>query len=176
VSIFPPSVPQQAFELVNQQGCRVSFDEETTISAPAYAVINGAQTAIVIVNTTACQIKFYGELPLDNPIRGAWLVSYSEAATLALQAEADRPLIPLERGRGVFMSLCSACHGVYGEGAPGIPSLDTDEVRRLTDQQLLDTIRFGRPNTVMVAWGNVLSEEDIAALLVLVRNIGSLSR
>ena len=54
----------------------------------------------------------------------------------------------IEAGRQSFVEICSACHGVNGEGGRG-PSLVGRFVRRLSDQQLFSSIQKGVPGTDM---------------------------
>ena len=54
----------------------------------------------------------------------------------------------IEAGRQTFVETCSACHGVNGEGGRG-PSLVGRFVRRLSDQQLFNSVQKGVPGTDM---------------------------
>lgn len=171
LSLYPtnPEIPPNAVDLIAKNGCNIEFEGFG-------GSINGSFTsftqAVVEVEAVTCQVKFYGEITLHEPVRGAFAAEYSESATLALVQ--DAVLTPLERGKGVFYNYCSACHGSYAEGAPGIPSLDTDQVRVKTDEELLTIINNGILNTVMPAWGNVLTDEDKQGLLLLIRDLSVL--
>ncbi len=71
----------------------------------------------------------------------------------------------------LFVENCSACHGPTGEGSGIAPPLNSEELRaRLDDQAIAATITNGRPGTAMPAWGGRLSDEEIAALVALIRN------
>ncbi len=169
LSIYPnnPEIPQSALTLIQQNGCNITF--ESLEAEGISGVIASPTDAYFQVNVTACTVKFYGDVALDAPLTGEFTMSYDEAVTLALLN--PEPPTPLERGRSLFSMYCSACHGTYGEGAPGIPSLATDDVRNRTDDELLQIVTNGVINTVMPAWGNVLTPEDLQAVLLLVRNI-----
>ncbi|MCA9903820.1 MAG: c-type cytochrome, partial [Anaerolineae bacterium] len=118
--------------------------------------------------------KFYGPVTLGEPLQGEFDVAYDAELTEMIRNPAE--LTPIERGRRVFATYCSACHGSYAEGLPGIPSLNTDQVRSYTDEQLLTIISNGVINTAMPAWGIVLSPEDLQGAFELVRNIEILSQ
>jgi plastocyanin/DNA-binding beta-propeller fold protein YncE len=68
----------------------------------------------------------------------------------------------------VFRDSCGGCHGPHREGGTG-PALIPE---RLTsdDEFYFDTIKNGRPGTVMPAWGTLgLSDEEIWALVGYIR-------
>jgi cytochrome c5 len=170
-SFYPTHVPEKARELVNQKGCLLHFDSLTSEDGRIKGQFLTNRDAAIILRAEDCTVKFFGDILLDEPITGTWLVSYSEGATLALKQAANQPLTPLERGMAVFLNQCSACHGISGEGSPGIPSLNTENVRKRTDEELLEIINNGVFNTTMPAWGAVLTEEDKAGLLVLLHDL-----
>jgi nitrite reductase (NO-forming)/hydroxylamine reductase len=69
----------------------------------------------------------------------------------------------------VFRDTCGGCHGPHREGGTG-PALIPE---RLTsnDEFYFDTIKNGRPGTVMPAWGSLgLSDEEIWALVGYIRS------
>lgn len=176
LSIYPigPDIPEGAVALINQNGCNVDFETVTAPDAAIRGTFLDDTTALVRIETSACSVKFFGEITFAEPISGEFVAEYNEEATLVLQNKASTPLTPIELGRGVFLNYCSACHGVYGEGAPGIPSLNTEEVRRRSDEQLLEIINLGVINTAMPAWGQILKEEEKQGVLQLLRNIETL--
>ena len=70
-----------------------------------------------------------------------------------------------------FQVNCSACHGadrrgISGLGLPLLPDALTQE-----DDFYFDTIKNGRPGTVMPAWGETadVSDDDIHALIAFLR-------
>lgn len=97
--------------------------------------------------------------------------------------------ISVERGIGLFTTLCYSCHGEQGQGAvvPGVqperlaPPLnradlrptDPDEARKKYDF-IYKTIERGRPNTPMPAWGQSdggsLFQEQMNDLTLLILN------
>lgn len=171
LSLYPThtEIPPNAVDLIAKNGCNIEFDG---FGGPINGSFKSFTQAVVEVEAVTCEVKFYGNITLIEPVRGVFAAEYSESATLSLAQGAV--LTPLERGKGVFYNYCSACHGSYAEGAPGIPSLDTDQVRAKTDEELLTIINNGVLNTVMPAWGNVLSDEEKQGLLLLIRDLSVL--
>jgi mono/diheme cytochrome c family protein len=171
LSIYPddPSIPESARTLIQQNGCNVSIEalESAEFSVSFYS----STDAHVRVSVSECAVKFYGPVALAEPLNGEFAVAHDEALTQALLHPAEVELTPIERGRRVFAQYCSACHGAYAEGAPGIPALNTDQVRRYSDEQLMNIIRNGVSSTIMPAWGSVLSAEDLQGVFELVRQI-----
>ena len=81
----------------------------------------------------------------------------------------------MERGQGVFMSQCAACHQPNGQGLPaaGFPALTGDSLAadpaRLADH--IDIVLHGsRVNPAMAAFGRTLNDLDIAAVITYERN------
>ncbi len=93
------------------------------------------------------------------------------------------------RGRTVYQANCASCHGAQGEGQPGwkMPRADgaylppphdsTGHTWHHSDQHLLDIIRRGGQaayggtgfTSGMPAWGDRLSEDEIAAVLAYIK-------
>ena len=95
----------------------------------------------------------------------------TEAVDLAVLYEGeDIPEIPSE-AYTLFAQNCTACHGPAGDGTNIAPPLNRAELReRMDDSEIFDTIQNGRPGTAMPVWGNQLTNEDISALVALIRN------
>ena len=169
LSIYPNTtdIPPQALTLVQQNGCNVEF--ETLDTAVITGVFASTTEAFVRIDVSECTIKYFGPYSLAQPVHGQFMIAYDEIVTQLLLNPAEPT--PIERGRRVFAQYCSGCHGSYAEGAPGIPALNTDQVRGYTDEELSNIVRNGVINTTMPAWGAVLSEEDILGTLELVRSI-----
>ena len=87
------------------------------------------------------------------------------------------------KGKTAFLSTCSACHGA---DAKGVPSLGKDMttsvfIKGLTDDQLLDFVKKGRPssdpaNTTKVDMppkgGNpALSDQDLYDVIAFIRTV-----
>lgn len=70
----------------------------------------------------------------------------------------------------VFLDQCSECHGVFGEGGPGVADLTDRKVVRMTDEDLLEIINDGVEGTEMEAWERILTEEEKEAVILVIRN------
>ncbi|MFQ5716929.1 MAG: c-type cytochrome, partial [Nitrospinales bacterium] len=93
----------------------------------------------------------------------------------------------LDLGKKVFFKRCVWCHGVKGEGdGPSAKLLITNPRNflqgtfkiRQTDSgelpfeaDLIKTVTTGLPGSAMPAWGGVLSEEEIAAVVQFVKTL-----
>ncbi len=81
-------------------------------------------------------------------------------------------------GKEVFTVNCESCHGPQGHGdGPAAASLDPKPrnlpqfVQLVGDDYLFWRVSEGVPGTSMVAWSNVLSEEDIWNVIAYVRTL-----
>lgn len=171
LSIYPnyPDIPPAALTLIQQNGCNLAIESLRDAMIDGYFYT--PREARVHVNVTECSVKYYGTVTLSEPLNGAFVIAYDDTLTQAILHPVEIELTPIERGQRVFAQYCSACHGADAEGAPGIPALNTDQVRGYSDEQVLTIISSGVINTVMPAWGNVLSDEDLDGVFQLVRNI-----
>jgi cytochrome c oxidase subunit 2 len=74
-------------------------------------------------------------------------------------------------GEDVYATQCATCHQADGQGlAPGYPALAGSRVAIGPLQDHIDIVLHGREGTAMQAWGDMLSETDIAAALTYTRN------
>lgn len=72
----------------------------------------------------------------------------------------------------VYESFCSQCHGLAGEGGVG-PAFDTEAFQDAnTDEELVTTIDQGHAATSMIAWGEVLTVDQIEGLVAHLRALG----
>jgi mono/diheme cytochrome c family protein len=73
----------------------------------------------------------------------------------------------------MYANLCAQCHGPSGEGGTG-PALNTTEFQQTTpDQEIFDTINLGLESTPMIAWGKLLSADQIGQLVQFIRGLSS---
>ncbi|MEA2001043.1 MAG: c-type cytochrome [Actinomycetota bacterium] len=72
----------------------------------------------------------------------------------------------------LFPQLCAQCHGALGEGGVGPAFADPLLQQERTDQQLFDSINLGHEATAMIAWGEVLTQTQIQALVGHIRGFG----
>ncbi len=74
----------------------------------------------------------------------------------------------LAQGIHLYAQECVACHGPDGLGSSLAPALNDPAVRATPLAELERTLRNGVAGTLMAGWENVLSEEEIAAVLALI--------
>ena len=74
-------------------------------------------------------------------------------------------------GQNVYATQCATCHQADGQGlAPGFPALAGSSVATGPLQDHIELVLHGREGTAMQAWGDMLSDADIAAALTYTRN------
>ena len=100
-----------------------------------------------------------------------WLAEKkAEAAEIA---EMNKLQLSMEemfaRGEDVYNKQCAACHAVDGKGGIG-PSMIGTVVTTGDMRTHMDVIVNGVPGTAMQAFGNQLSELDLAAVVTYERN------
>jgi len=80
-------------------------------------------------------------------------------------------------GGAIFKSKCSMCHGQDGKGFAAIKTPDFTDPKwqaSVTDEQIFDTIKNGsKKNTMMVAFGSQLKDDEIHALVKQIRTFNS---
>ncbi len=69
----------------------------------------------------------------------------------------------------IYASQCVACHGPDGLGTGIAPALNDPDVRAKDLPELKRTIVYGNTGTLMAGWSNVLSPEEISAMLTLIQ-------
>ena len=69
----------------------------------------------------------------------------------------------------IYASQCVACHGADGLGTGIAPALNDAEVRAKDISELERTIVYGNTGTLMAGWSNVLTIEEISAMLMLIQ-------
>lgn len=78
--------------------------------------------------------------------------------------------VDMEQSREIFEEYCAACHGYDGiKVIPEAPSFATGESLEKEDAELLGAIRDGK-GEVMPPWADVLSDEEITAVLIFIRS------
>jgi cytochrome c oxidase subunit 2 len=74
-------------------------------------------------------------------------------------------------GENVYAAQCATCHQADGQGlAPAFPALAGSRIATGPLNDNIEIVLNGREGTAMQAWGNMLSESDIAAALTYTRN------
>ncbi len=102
-----------------------------------------------------------------------WLADKKEkAAAMRELAEKEFTMEELmARGEEAYNRSCAACHQTNGEGIPGtFPAMKDGAITTGDLQQHLDVVVNGVQGTAMQAFGNQLSEVDLAAIITYERN------
>jgi cytochrome c oxidase subunit 2 len=99
----------------------------------------------------------------------------AQTAGMAMQSENNNRLWTREelmtQGEDVYTSQCATCHQPNGQGlAPAFPALAGNAVSTGPLEAHISLVLNGRNGTAMPAWGEMLSEADIAAALTYTRN------
>jgi len=75
------------------------------------------------------------------------------------------------RGDKVYAANCVACHQASGKGLPpAFPALDGSKIAAGDKKAHVDIVLNGKPGTAMAAFGKLLSDTDIAAVVTYERN------
>jgi mono/diheme cytochrome c family protein len=78
----------------------------------------------------------------------------------------------IEAGNMLFNIACKSCHGVDGYGTPMAPALNNQIfLAEAPDAAIYQIIAGGIPDTLMPAWGNRLSDQDIQSLVAFLRGL-----
>ncbi|MDR4494546.1 MAG: cytochrome c [Nitrospirales bacterium] len=93
---------------------------------------------------------------------------------------ADSHPANIETGGSVYRTNCVSCHGMKGRGdgpvavhlTPPPADLTSQTVKQKNDQDLLKTIREGKPGTSMPAWKSGLSDQQMEDVLAYIRTFG----
>ena len=96
----------------------------------------------------------------------------TQIAAAAAQVDKKFELAELKAmGEKVYTTNCVACHQPTGMGIPGaFPALNGSPVATGDVKVHIDTVLNGRPKTAMAAFGAILSDTDIAAVITYERN------
>ncbi|MBE8182676.1 MAG: cytochrome c oxidase subunit II [Candidatus Portiera sp.] len=111
---------------------------------------------------------------VSRPEYDDWLAERQQGAEeeAALAQKADwTPEELLERGKQVYSINCIACHQTSGKGLPpAFPALIGSSVVLGPKAAQIDILLNGRSGTTMQAFGALLSDSDIAAVITHTRN------
>ena len=81
---------------------------------------------------------------------------------------------PAADGAKIFQHNCAQCHGADGRGIAAMktPNFTDQKVQAsLTEDQVVTTIKKGRPGTAMPAWADKISDQEIKAVAGYVRSL-----
>ena len=109
--------------------------------------------------------KFFLLIPV---VVGLLLVSCG--GPKAVPTPAPVPTPPTISASELYATNCAACHGGNRQGVSGLgPALTPQRLAALSDTEIRDTILNGRPDTPMPPWKDILSAEEIDALLQFIK-------
>jgi mono/diheme cytochrome c family protein len=80
---------------------------------------------------------------------------------------------PTASGREVYGQLCAQCHGASGEGGVGTELGDPAWQAAISDTSIFDAINLGHEATAMIAWGEILTSQQIEELVAHIRTLES---
>jgi len=102
----------------------------------------------------------------------AWVaekIAFAEAERLLTDKLWTREEL-IERGEGVYLKNCVACHQVNGQGLPPVfPSLDGSEIVMKNKTRNIEILMEGVRGAAMQSFANQLSEVDIASVITYTR-------
>ena len=84
----------------------------------------------------------------------------------------------IEHGRAVYMQRCKVCHGVKGETNPFAAQvlnppprnfISNQSKKELTEKRMIASATNGKAGTAMMPWKEVLSPEEILAVVRYIR-------
>lgn len=167
---YPTDVPENAAELIAKNGCLVGFDTADENHA-IHTYFTSDAEGYVTYWADSCNVKFFGDIPFTKTISGLWQVNRQpELAPVVEDAT------PIEIGIGIFDSLCSSCHGAYGDGNSDVPPLNGEEIAAMSDEEIINIIVNGVPNTEMGPWAAAMSDEQREGIIALLRDMDALNR
>ncbi len=125
----------------------------------------------------------FGMAPFGNAFGGplddseietivAFMRSWEENPPVELPPEIAPSSVALS-GDEVYNSLCAQCHGERGEGLVGPSLSDPLFQSQFTDTEIFDSISAGHSATSMIAWGEILTSDQIAQIVTYLRQLGS---
>ncbi len=99
----------------------------------------------------------------------AFIRSWEAKPPVEFPPEIPTPVAPL-KGPQIYASLCAQCHGNDGEGTSVGPSLQDPKFQdATTDQDMFNSINLGHKATPMIAWGEILTSDQITQLVKIIR-------
>ncbi len=73
------------------------------------------------------------------------------------------------KGGEIYQNICAQCHGTEGEGSVGPALSDPTFQKNASDQAIYDVISRGQHGTSMIAWGNILTADQINQIIAFIR-------
>lgn len=103
----------------------------------------------------------------------AWITTQKEAQKLAEAASGKEwnKADLMAQGQKVYSTNCASCHGVTGQGIPGVfPALTNSPIAIGNVKDHIGIVLNGKAGTAMQAFGKQLSDSDLAAVITYERN------
>ena len=91
-------------------------------------------------------------------------VSDEMLASLAALPNGDA----LSSGLLVYAENCAACHGANGAGTIIAPAIDSNDLRAMPQEEIVELVTKGVPGTLMASWGNLLTPDEISSVVDLI--------
>jgi len=167
--------------------CRVAAGRHSAASfaAPSREFIRRASTRPASTSTSADRRRFSRAMAALVACAGIAMAGVHAPGAHAAPALSP-PVADADLGEKIYLDRCAFCHGEGGDGNGPVadyllprPRDFTGSVFKLTsstndtlpsDADVLRTIREGIPGTAMPAWGDVLSDAELAAVLAHVKS------
>ncbi len=125
--------------------------------------------------------KDHGFMPIEVHVVSAekytdWVKQRMGDAMAAAADDTKEWALPdlVAKGEKVFNTNCAACHQPDGKGLPpAFPPLDGAAIVLGPSADQIETVLNGRKDTPMAAFGKILSDADLAAVITYTRNAWS---
>lgn len=141
---------------------------------PAWSLLDGGPLSDYQIDELVLLIQ-YG----DWTETGDRVVNLGLAPLVPFTTEADPALLEqigalpdgatLQTAIQIFASSCVSCHGADGVGTSIAPALNDTDTREKTVEDLTRTLSYGNTGTLMAGWSNILTPEEISALVTLIK-------
>jgi len=120
----------------------------------------------------------WGRFLNESQIRD--VMQYVKSLKQPLPASMTHAEFDLRVGEHIYRQYCIVCHGGKGNGQTHIGQVlprhpqdftDVKKMAHLSNRQMAEAIRNGKPNTAMVAWENILNTENIRRVILFIRQM-----
>ena len=109
-------------------------------------------------------------VPAPAPVAAPAPAPVAAAAPAAAAAPMTKDAL-MKKGKAVYAENCAGCHGEKGEGTPGtFPAIKGSKIAKGPAAGHVKVVVKGVADTAMQAWGESMSDEDIAAVITFERN------
>ncbi|MEW6405208.1 MAG: c-type cytochrome [Chloroflexota bacterium] len=165
-----PALVTMAYEDLVKTIARGRYDT----SMPAWSKEDGGPLSDYQIEELVALIQFG-----DWTATGDRVVNLGLSPLIPFTADPDPALLAevanlpdgatLQTAIQIFAENCVACHGTDGLGSSIAPALNDPLVRAKTPEEILRVITYGNSGTLMAGWSNVLSLEEINAMVTLIQ-------